>query len=257
MIFYFSGTGNSRWVAESLGKRLGDAVEDIADVKIEKEEYTLPEGEILGFVFPVYAWAPPAIVMDFISLLRLSSAPKYVFFVCTCGDDSGKTADIFCKAIKEKGWECNAGFSVIMPNTYVSLPGFDVDPLHIVSKKLREAKERIEYISSKLAARARLIDCYEGAFPWIKSYLIHFLFMHTLMSPKPFKAADSCISCGLCEKACPVRNIHLKERGKPEWGSHCTMCLACYHSCPKHAIEYSCLTQKKGQYLFDKSNKGL
>ena len=39
MIFYFSGTGNSRWVAESLGKRLGDAVEDIADVKIEKEEY--------------------------------------------------------------------------------------------------------------------------------------------------------------------------------------------------------------------------
>lgn len=132
-----------------------------------------------------------------------------------------------------------------MPNTYVSLPGFDVDPLHMVSKKLREAKERIEYISSKLAARARLIDCYEGAFPWIKSYLIHPLFMHTLMSPKPFKAADSCISCGLCEKACPVRNIHLKERGKPEWGSHCTMCLACYHSCPKHAIEYSCLTQKK------------
>lgn len=60
-----------------------------------------------------------------------------------------------------------------MPNTYVSLPGFNVDPLHIVSKKLREAKERIEYISSKLAARARLIDCYEGAFPWIKSYLIH------------------------------------------------------------------------------------
>lgn len=51
-----------------------------------------------------------------------------------------------------------------------------------------------------------------------KSYLIHPLFMHTLMSPKPFKATDSCISCGLCEKACPVRNIHLKERGKPEWG---------------------------------------
>ena len=50
MIFYFSGTGNSRWVAESLGKRLEDAVEDITDVKIEKKEYTLPEGEILGFV---------------------------------------------------------------------------------------------------------------------------------------------------------------------------------------------------------------
>ena len=49
-IFYFSGTGNSRWVAESLGKRLEDAVEDITDVKIEKKEYTLPEGEILGFV---------------------------------------------------------------------------------------------------------------------------------------------------------------------------------------------------------------
>lgn len=102
MIFYFSGTGNSRWVAESLGKRLEDAVEDITDVKIEKKEYTLPEGEILGFVFPVYAWAPPTIVMDFISLLRLSSAPKYVFFVCTCGDDSGKMLMFFVKHLKKK-----------------------------------------------------------------------------------------------------------------------------------------------------------
>lgn len=102
MIFYFSGTGNSRWVAESLGKRLEDAVEDIADVKIEKEEYTLPEGEILGFVFPVYAWAPPTIVMDFISLLRLSSAPKYVFLYVLAVMIQVRLLIFFVKQLKRK-----------------------------------------------------------------------------------------------------------------------------------------------------------
>lgn len=102
MIFYFSGTGNSRWVAESLGKRLEDAVEDITDVKIEKKEYTLPEGEILGFVFPVYAWAPPTIVMDFISLLRLSSAPKYVFLYVLAVMIQVRLLMFFVKHLKKK-----------------------------------------------------------------------------------------------------------------------------------------------------------
>ena len=32
MIFYFSGTGNSRWVAERLGELLGESVYSIADM---------------------------------------------------------------------------------------------------------------------------------------------------------------------------------------------------------------------------------
>lgn len=67
-----------------------------------------------------------------------------------------------------------------------------------------------------------------------------------LMSPKPFYATEACIACKKCEKACPVNNIKVTDR--PVWGDNCTQCLACYHICPVHAVEYGKVTAKKGQY---------
>ena len=32
-------------------------------------------------------------------------------------------------------------------------------------------------------------------------------------------------------------------------GMDCTSCLACYHVCPKHAVQYGRRTKRKGQYL--------
>lgn len=55
MIFYFSGTGNSAWVARQLAEGQNEELFSIA-VEIDKnKEYKLREGEKVGFVFPVYA----------------------------------------------------------------------------------------------------------------------------------------------------------------------------------------------------------
>ena len=69
MIFYFSGTGNSAWVARQLAEGQNEELLSIA-VEIDKnKEYKLREGEKVGFVFPVYAWGPPEIVLRFIRRL--------------------------------------------------------------------------------------------------------------------------------------------------------------------------------------------
>ena len=56
MIFYFSGVGNSAWVAYKLADKLQDYVLPIADEIHTVMEYTPAEGERVGFVFPVYGW---------------------------------------------------------------------------------------------------------------------------------------------------------------------------------------------------------
>ena len=82
MIFYFSGTGNSAWVARQLAEGQNEELFSIA-VEIDKnKEYKLREGEKVGFVFPVYAWGPPEIVLRFIRRLKMTK-PEYLFFVCT------------------------------------------------------------------------------------------------------------------------------------------------------------------------------
>lgn len=65
MVFYFTGTGNSRWVAEALGKAFEEPLVSIAEVlKEEKNEYVYPLGEKekVFFVFPVHSWGPAVLV---------------------------------------------------------------------------------------------------------------------------------------------------------------------------------------------------
>lgn len=245
MIFYFSGTGNSLWVAKQLAEQMNDTLVPIAERG--EATYKLDTDEKVGFVFPVYAWAPPEIVLDFITRLDMDT-PSYLYFVCTCGDDTGKTAQVFTKAVNARGWNCHAGYSVTMPNTYVSLPGFDIDDKDLERRKVENAKARVRFIAEELLRCVSMKDynCHEGTVPFLKTYLIRPLFNAFLMSPKPFHATDACVSCGLCEKRCPVHNI--KVDGKPQWGTDCTMCLACYHACPEHAIHYGGRTKNKGQY---------
>lgn len=58
MIFYFSGTGNSRWVAEQLSTAGAEELVAIADVYASDRRFVLRPDEKVGFVFPVYSWGP-------------------------------------------------------------------------------------------------------------------------------------------------------------------------------------------------------
>ncbi len=247
MIFYFSGTGNSAWVARRLAERLREERCNLA-AGTDKGKYALKEEERLGFVFPVHAWGPPEIVLRRLRELQTNDRPTYLFFVCTCGDDTGRTANVFTQAVRQKGWQCMAGYSVTMPNTYVCLPGFDVDNKNVEENKLQNAIARVDFIAEELEKRVRMkrFDCHEGAWPFTKTYLLRPLFHRFLMSPHPFRATDACTGCKRCEKICPVHNIHVTQH--PVWGTDCTQCLACYHVCPAHAVTYGKQTRGKGQY---------
>ncbi|WP_321437568.1 EFR1 family ferrodoxin [uncultured Bacteroides sp.] len=252
MIFYFSGTGNSEWIARQVAAYQNEKLISIADEMIDLNntfQYTLGESEMIGFVFPVYSWAPPAIVKEFIKKICFTNYNShYCFFICSCGDEAGLTLKIMHEVIRMKEWEWKAAFSVIMPNNYVSLPGFDTDPKELEKKKLDDSVGDVQRINGLLESRTEYyFDCKKGSFAFLKSRIINPLFNKYQVTSKPFYATDDCISCGLCEKHCPMHNVKVDE--KPVWGDNCTSCLACYHICPRHAIHYGKATLKKHQYF--------
>lgn len=250
MIFYFSGTGNSKWLAKQVSLAQGEKLVFIPTaLKNSEYSFSLKEGEKIGFIFPIYSWGPPPIVLDFIQRLNLLGYHKhYLFFVCSCGDDIGLAKEVFEREINAKGWSCNAGFSLIMPNNYVLFPGFDVDSKDLEHKKLTDVISELENVNKAISASQSIFNCKKGSFPFIKTRIIYPLFVRYGIEPKKFFVTDACISCKRCENACPMDNIQMVD-GKPVWGKNCTSCLACYHICPKQAVQYGKITVKKGQYF--------
>ncbi len=250
MIFCFSGTGNSLYAAQLIAEYNKDRIISISEEMMRDQshyEYEPEEHEAIGFVYPVYAWAPPGMVLDFISRLSLKNAEGcYVYSVATCGDNTGNATKALGKALGARGIELQSGFSVVMPNNYIIIG--DVDSHETAERKLNEAEERLRDISRIIGDQKRgIFQLRKGPVPWAFTGLITPLFNKYALDASRFYATDACTGCGLCEEVCPTGNIHVED--KPTWDSHCTQCLACIHRCPVRAIEYGKYTIKKGRYV--------
>ena len=249
MIFYFSGTGNSLAAAKTLSEALHEPLTDIAQAtKKQSFSCTLKKGERLGFVFPIYAWAPPKIVLEFVKQLSLRTEEvPYVFAVCTCGGSAGEGMELFQKTLRKKGLTLHSGFSVLMPDNYIT--GFDVESKEIQEKKLKNAdillsriicmieQEKKDFFRIKHGTPARLLTALNPMF-----YLVG-------TKTKFFYATEACIGCGKCQSVCTDDCIRL-EHGKPVWTKKtCNMCLACLNRCPVSAIQYWKTTVNHGRYV--------
>jgi len=241
MIACFSGTGNSLIVARLLAGRLGDSITGIA-----AGSQIAPGGERVIWVFPVYSWGLPPIVDDFIAAQRHLAGRSH-YCVLTCGDDTGRADRRWRRAMHRAGADDLRGcWSVQMPNTYVLLPGFDVDSPATAAAKTAAAPARVDTIARHIAAGSCDTDVVAGSLPGLKSYVIYPFFRRHMMSPRPFRATAACTGCGRCARGCPLANITMTD-GTPHWGDRCTLCLRCYHGCPSRAVAYGRATARKGQ----------
>lgn len=243
MIYYFSGTGNSKWAAEKIGEKTGDRVVNISDIlKSGSGKIHIGASVLFGIVFPVYAWNLPKPVAEFLKLLEVNRG-AYCYAVCTCGDEAGYTIDILKKRLKLK-----SGYSIKMPNNYI--PAFDVDSEETALEKVRAASVKLDSVCDDIIGRKECFDYDRGRFALIKSYVAAHFFNKYALSSKPFYSELACNGCGLCEKNCPTGNITVVD-GMPFWDEKCVQCLSCIHRCPKRAIQYGKFTKNRGRYYFN------
>ena len=256
MIYYFSGTGNSRWAAEYIAKAANDKLANIADCingTNDESVNDIHSADAIGFVFPVNGWMPPRIVRDFVKNLKIHNNGKcYIYCIMTAGDNIGEAMTVFRKDLGKVGLHLDAAFSLIMPESYVCLPGFNTDDNDKANWKLSQAKREIEIISEYIIHKRKGVEqITKGPVPFILTYILGGPFNKWFVSDKPFTVDTSkCTQCGKCAELCPVKNIEGGKGKSPVWKKNgtCTNCLACYHHCPQHAINHR-TTKNKGQYV--------
>ena len=252
MIFYFSGTGNSLWVAKELQKYYRCKVISIAEELNRPENnfsYAVASSEYIFFVFPVHSWGADILTCRFLEKLNLVNYRKQpVYVICTCGDNCGYTAKVIKRILRKKSIALTKSYSIQMPNNYLLMKGFSTDTKEIETQKLAEAPKRLQLIVNEIPG-GDCDDLYaKGKFSCLKTYLIYPLFRKYGVKKNLFYAKEICVSCGLCMAICPTKTIYYQDK-KPKWNQNtCVQCSACINRCPEQAIEYGTISETKGRY---------
>lgn len=244
MVFYFSGTGNSRFVARMIAKAVGQETADITTYTKNAERPEFTESGIYVFVCPSYMSAPARAMTDFIEWAGFPSGIK-AYFIVTCAASMGITPKVASELCEKKGFEFMGAAQIEMPQNYIAL--FTTKEARENIDIIRKAGNETERLSL-LIADGKKIECKKiGAAEYSVTVWVRDLYYKHFMKTTKFHATDKCISCGACVNICPFSNITMKD-GRPSWGNNCTHCMACINRCPQDAIEYGKGSAGKPRY---------
>ena len=237
-LFYFTGTGNSKMLAERICGELKDCTVLAIDQYDWKNKVV---ADAIGIVYPVYFWGIPNIVRRF---LEQAVLPKtaYYFSVANMGGFAGNAPAIISDLLKKRGSTLKASFTIKMPDNYIVMMS---PPTPEVQNKLfDEAEEQITEIVKVVSAKEETKEPRRN--PLFS--MVHNHYRKTFAERDGgFRVNDKCIACGLCVTVCPVQNIVL-EHDAPIWRHHCEYCMRCLQVCPNEAINYGQKTIGRKRY---------
>lgn len=242
MIFYFSGTGNSQSVATQMSQYQKEALISISQaIQTQQFEYDLTLNEKVIFVFPIYHFTAPPLVMDFIRQLTFKHQPPYQFIVVvTYGHRYGEVAKQVMKEVESKNWKLYRFYAIHMPDNRLRLSRQEIH------HRLNQAQHQVEKMNMNMLDMKQTSEITKRIQVGWVTQIPSSLLQNVDEKMKTFEVNDDCISCKICERVCPVGCIKVDQ--KPKWLKKCHTCLACVNYCPKSAIEIKQRKKSKGRY---------
>ena len=242
MVFYFSGTGNSEGIARIIAERLSDTAVSIVD--LDPGAYSFGPGDSVGFVFPVYAYAAPEMMIEFARRVDVGGA--FCYAVCTFSNVTGDALEHF------RGFApIKSGYGIKMPDNYPVLDHV-IDTKESTLEKLRAAEKHLAEVLPRIERREEgVFDTLRGENGHERSYKGYELFNQSMRDTAPYWVEkDLCVGCGLCERLCPAHAIEMRD-GTPAWTRDtCCMCMSCLNRCPREAIQYGTYSKGRFRYFF-------
>jgi len=240
-IYWFSGTGNSLYVAKQLADIVGEAELVSIQNSTPVPEAVGGPGCKIGFVFPSYYGDLPRAVRSFVE--KMSILPETdLFTVVTMGAFGQGSVKKMEELLEKKGTPLRYGIGVRMPANYILAYNpalFGAKSSKRVQTKMSKADKQVRRIAEDIINGKQQIK--------VNSITAKTLYTNVEALDSDFTVSGQCTTCGLCERICPVGNIKLTN-GTPIWQHRCEHCVACISWCPVAAIEYGQKTKQRTRY---------
>ena len=118
-VIFFTGTGNSKYVAERIAEIMGTGIID-AGRMIKAGETIVIKDEDVVICTPTYAWRTPRALEEWLRKSDFSAAAR-IWYLMTCGDQIGGADKFNAKLSWDLGCQHMGTGEIIMPENYIAM----------------------------------------------------------------------------------------------------------------------------------------
>jgi len=245
IVFYFSATGNSKYVAELFCENMNAGCHSIE----EDTDFSqlIIQNDIVGFCYPIYGSRVPRLMRDFVEKnIKLLENKKLIIF-CTQMGFSGDGARVLTDLFPRDYVNVVQAEHFLMPTnvcnlSVLPLAGKKLTQWYLVITQKRTRKVCDNIRSGIIKKRgfnpiSRALGLIQGTFlPGIERRALSKVWIK-----------KDCNQCGLCVSLCPMNNLMLTN-GTIVPQNNCMMCYRCINKCPQKAISVFLRGKVKTQY---------
>ena len=235
IIYYFTGTGNTRIAAKAIEEALNIADFSVKLVEVRVDGEVLPNPnlyDMVGFGYPIHAFNAPKFFLKQMKKMP-QVTEKEAFIFKTSGEPFGfnkASSWSLSRILKKKGFKLMMERHLLMPyNIMFRYQDELAKQMYVHTHDMAKVIAHDIQYHIKRPIRFNLLQL-----PIMFLFRIQW-FGAKINGPLFFAKKDICTSCGLCESVCPTDNIIMKN-GIPSFGGDCTMCMGCVLNCPVDAI---------------------
>lgn len=250
LAFYFSGTGNTRYVTQLLCRHLSAGYE-VQTHEISGANHTeeIQKADIVMLAFPVYGSAPPQPMRDFLYAHRRAVAGKELIIVATQYLFSGDGAASLGRAAEKYGGIVSYAEHFRMPNNISDCPMLAVRTGEALWDILTPTDRKIVRFAARILAGKKQRRGFNPVSRAVGYFSQRALFRKHEQEKQTRLSVDAarCIQCGACVRACPVNNLSLCG-GEIKAAGKCALCYRCVNLCPQKALKLFGKNPPKVQY---------
>jgi len=245
---YFSGTGNTRYIATNFAKKMNHKAYSIE----EDQDFTslISSHETIAFCYPIYTSDVPNIMKRFIHTHRHLLQNKNIIILSTQLFFSGDGARVFTDLIDDIHHSVIYAEHFNMPNNICNLWLIPLAKEKRIAKYLDHAESKLIKMCAHIEQGIIRKRGFNPISKWLGWFTQRAYFPKIeARAMKDVRIDVHCNLCGTCTHICPMDNLAIENNQITQQGV-CTLCYRCVNLCPQKAITVLIHSKVKKQYRY-------